>query len=353
MASSLMMMMNAHAGWWSGPCPETALTTVEGSPTRCSRRRVDAGSARASPRAGISLDPVLSSDDDRLEALRALRNGEWRQRRKCSAALEFAPALTASQRALLHANAAKLGLGHESVGLGRLRRVRVWVKDLETRLDDLEAALEEEERASTTISSEAATHASAVAAMRMGLLHCRHAPSHGTVARVLSFLLGPGVSEIRSDAPGGGNEGAEPFEECGVKFLDDFLDQEQRMAVMLCMGAWGEEKGAVIHGPAGSGKTRALVEVVRQRVRRGQRILVCTSSAPSLHALHDAVAAKEPHLRMYSTHSSQDFGNAQHANRSHVVYSTLSHLQLSCLNSISANPTDAVPNEELGRYICM
>jgi len=57
--------------------------------------------------------------------------------------------------------------------------------------------------------------------------------------------------------------------------LDDALDPRQREAVAL-----GLRSGDItlIHGPPGTGKTRTLVELVRQRVARGERVLCAAPS---------------------------------------------------------------------------
>jgi len=57
--------------------------------------------------------------------------------------------------------------------------------------------------------------------------------------------------------------------------LDTALDDRQRAAVD---GALRSGDIALVWGPPGTGKTRTLVEVVRQRVLRGERVLCCAPS---------------------------------------------------------------------------
>ncbi len=57
--------------------------------------------------------------------------------------------------------------------------------------------------------------------------------------------------------------------------LDEELDERQQAAVELALRT-GDI--TLIHGPPGTGKTRTLVEVVRQRVARGERVLCVAPS---------------------------------------------------------------------------
>lgn len=61
----------------------------------------------------------------------------------------------------------------------------------------------------------------------------------------------------------------------GVQFFDDGLNDYQRQATLSALGA---KDVALVHGPPGTGKTTVLVEIIRQAVARGQRVL---ATAPS------------------------------------------------------------------------
>ena len=60
-----------------------------------------------------------------------------------------------------------------------------------------------------------------------------------------------------------------------LQWFDTTLDASQRDAVALALRA---EHVALIHGPPGTGKTTAVVELIRQCVARGERILACAPS---------------------------------------------------------------------------
>jgi len=59
------------------------------------------------------------------------------------------------------------------------------------------------------------------------------------------------------------------------RWFDEGLDESQRAAVAFALTA---DPVAQIHGPPGTGKTTALVELIRQAVARGERVL---AAAPS------------------------------------------------------------------------
>lgn len=60
-----------------------------------------------------------------------------------------------------------------------------------------------------------------------------------------------------------------------LRWFDDSLDDSQRQAVAHALAA---RHIALIHGPPGTGKTTAVVELIRQAVAAGERVLACAPS---------------------------------------------------------------------------
>ncbi len=73
--------------------------------------------------------------------------------------------------------------------------------------------------------------------------------------------------------------------------LDEDLDEKQRAAVDEALRS-GDI--ALIHGPPGTGKTRTLVEVIRQRVLRGERVLVAAPSNTAVDNIGIRIASIVP-----------------------------------------------------------
>eukprot|EP00960_Hanusia_phi_P010429 305729-Hanusia_phi.AAC.3 len=65
-----------------------------------------------------------------------------------------------------------------------------------------------------------------------------------------------------------------------LDFFDTELNPEQRLAVAQCCFRQKHTSSPIrlIHGPFGTGKTKTLVEIIRQRLKLDQRILVCAAS---------------------------------------------------------------------------
>lgn len=71
--------------------------------------------------------------------------------------------------------------------------------------------------------------------------------------------------------------------------LDPGLDATQRAAVQLALAA---HDVALVFGPPGTGKTRTLVEVVRQALARGESVLVSAASNTAVDNLAERLAAQ-------------------------------------------------------------
>ncbi|KAK9453014.1 P-loop containing nucleoside triphosphate hydrolase protein [Dipodascopsis uninucleata] len=64
-------------------------------------------------------------------------------------------------------------------------------------------------------------------------------------------------------------------------FFDEGLNKSQKKAVRIALGS----ELAVVHGPPGTGKTVTVVEIIRQLVARGERVLVCGPSNVSIDTI--------------------------------------------------------------------
>ncbi|HEB52827.1 MAG TPA: hypothetical protein ENI87_06195 [bacterium] len=71
------------------------------------------------------------------------------------------------------------------------------------------------------------------------------------------------------------------------RWFDDRLDTSQRAAVAFALAA---DPVALIHGPPGTGKTTALVELCRQAVAAGERLLACAPSNVAVDNLAERLA---------------------------------------------------------------
>jgi ATP-dependent RNA/DNA helicase IGHMBP2 len=80
--------------------------------------------------------------------------------------------------------------------------------------------------------------------------------------------------------------------------LDEALNEDQRQAASVAVLA---PHVGLIHGPPGTGKTRVLVEVVRQCVERGERVLCLTASNAAVDHLAIALLARDPALPLART----------------------------------------------------
>lgn len=81
-----------------------------------------------------------------------------------------------------------------------------------------------------------------------------------------------------------------------VPLFDTSLDAAQNEAVQHALGTI---PFALVHGPPGTGKTRCLVEIIRQMVARGERVLAVAPSNVAVDNLVERlVAANVPALRL-------------------------------------------------------
>jgi superfamily I DNA and/or RNA helicase len=102
------------------------------------------------------------------------------------------------------------------------------------------------------------------------------------------------LAELRAVLLGDAKPDFRPIPE--VACLDAGLNEAQRAAVALALAA---KDVAILHGPPGTGKTTTVVEVVRQAIRQGGRVLVCAPSNLGVdNVLERLIAAGENAVRL-------------------------------------------------------
>jgi superfamily I DNA and/or RNA helicase len=108
------------------------------------------------------------------------------------------------------------------------------------------------------------------------------------VAELRDVLLGRREPEFaRADQSPSVSEGqAEPSLTLGLR--QSLLNDSQREAISLALAA---QDLAIIHGPPGTGKTTAVVGLIRQAVARGERVLACAPSNLAVDNLLDKLLA--------------------------------------------------------------
>jgi superfamily I DNA and/or RNA helicase len=109
----------------------------------------------------------------------------------------------------------------------------------------------------------------------------RAARTEGSAAKLIETVLGHRAP--RAVRPG------------AYQPLDDQLNDDQQRASTL--GVFAEDL-ALVHGPPGTGKTRVLVDVVRQCVERGERVLCLTASNAAVDNLALGLIRAAPDLRL-------------------------------------------------------
>jgi len=78
--------------------------------------------------------------------------------------------------------------------------------------------------------------------------------------------------------------------------LDTSLNDSQKEAVAHALSAYDV---AILHGPPGTGKTRTVVELIRQSVLRGQKVIACAPSNSAVDTLFERLlAAGEKAVRL-------------------------------------------------------
>ncbi len=98
------------------------------------------------------------------------------------------------------------------------------------------------------------------------------------------------LAELRAVLLGEASPAFEP--ETPLTCLDSSLNDSQQEAIRFALSA---KDLAILHGPPGTGKTTALIELIRQAIRRGQKVLACAPSNLAVDNLLERLLAVGAH----------------------------------------------------------
>jgi len=132
-----------------------------------------------------------------------------------------------------------------------------------------------------------------------------------------------------------------------LNFINENLDESQREAVEFCMH---QNELAIIHGPPGTGKTTTLVEIIKQEVKNGKKILFSAVSNVAVDNMTEILANENynvvrvgnpARVSKRSQDETLDFKVQEEASKLREIQATILNLKLQ-----KANPNSIASWEE-------
>jgi len=132
-----------------------------------------------------------------------------------------------------------------------------------------------------------------------------------------------------------------------LNFFNEKLDESQREAVEFCMQ---QNELAMIHGPPGTGKTTTLVEIIKQEVKNGKKILFSAVSNVAVDNMTEILADQNynvvrvgnpARVSKRSQDETLDFKVQEEASKLREIQATILNLKLQ-----KANPNSIASWEE-------
>ncbi len=97
------------------------------------------------------------------------------------------------------------------------------------------------------------------------------------------------LADLRDISLGQKKAKTDPVQYTSIKWLDPSLNESQKNAVVTALSA---KDVAIVHGPPGTGKTRVLVEIIRQALQRKQTVFAAAPSNTACDNVLELLVAK-------------------------------------------------------------